>query len=49
MQKGLQETFDEKNFLKLMKGPFYNAISKEGLTEDNFVTCATQDLIDSAN
>lgn len=47
--KQLKETFDEKNDLKLMKGPFYNFMSKEGLIEDDFVNCGTQDLIDSAN
>ena len=47
--KNLQETYDEKNYLKLMKGPFYNMISKEGSHEDDFANCTTQDLIDSAN
>lgn len=32
-----------------MKGPFYNYMSKEGIKEDNFTKCSTQDLIDSAN
>lgn len=30
-------------------GPFYKSISKEGLKDDNFVTCAQQDLIDFAS
>ena len=47
--KNLTENFDEKNYLKLMRGPFYNMISKEGSREDDFVNCTTQDLIDSAN
>ena len=47
--KNLTETFDEKNYLKLMRGPFYNLISREGSREDKFAECTTQDLIDSAN
>jgi len=47
--KNLTENFDEKNYLKLMRGPFYAMISREGSREDNFVTCPTTDLIDSAN
>lgn len=47
--KNLTENFDEKNYLKLMRGPFYNMISKAGSREDDFVSCTTQDLIDSAN
>ena len=49
MAKNLTENFDEKNYLKLMRGPFYSMISREGSREDNFVTCTTHDLIDSAN
>jgi len=30
-QKGLQETFDEKPFMKMMKGPFYDMMSREGI------------------
>ena len=47
--KNLTENFDEKNYLKLMRGPFYNMMSREGSREDDFVNCTTQDLIDSAN
>lgn len=47
--KNLVENFDEKNYLKLMQGPFYNLKSREGSREDDFVNCTTQDLIDSAN
>ena len=47
--KNLTENFDEKNYLKLMKGPFYNLMSRNGSSEDDFVNCATYDLIDSAN
>ena len=47
--KNLTENFDEKNYLKLMRGPFYNMISREGSREDDFVSCTTRDLIDSAN
>ena len=32
-----------------MRGPFYSLISREGSKEDNFITCPTHDLIDSAN
>ena len=32
-----------------MRGPFYSMISREGSREDNFVSCTTHDLIDSAN
>ena len=47
--KSLNENFDEKNYLKLMKGPFFNYISKDGIQEDDLVNSATNDLIDSAN
>ena len=47
--KNLTENYDEKNYLKLMRGPFYNMISREGSREDDFVNCTTQDLIDAAN
>lgn len=47
--KNLTENFDETNNLKVTKGPFYSLISREGSREDDFVNCATQDLIDSAN
>ena len=49
VSKNLTENFDEKNYLKLMRGPFYSMISREGSREDNFVNCTTHDLIDSAN
>lgn len=32
----------------MMKGPFYQLDSKEGLKEDDFVTCNEQDLIEAA-
>jgi len=47
--KGVGETYEEKSLIKMMKGPFYKHISKEGIKEDNFLTCAQQDLIDFAN
>jgi len=47
-QKGLSETYEEKSFIKMMKGPFYQLDSKEGLLQDDFVTCAEKDLIDAA-
>ena len=31
-----------------MRGPFYQLDSKEGLLNDDFYTCAEQDLIDAA-
>jgi len=31
-----------------MKGPFYQYVSRSGLSEDDFVNCRTQDLIDFA-
>ena len=46
----LSESYDEaNNLLKITRGPFYKYISKEGIREDNFVTCAQNDLIDSVN
>jgi tRNA uridine 5-carbamoylmethylation protein Kti12 len=47
--KGLQENYEERSFLKLMKGPFYKLISKEGPREDDFYTCGTRDLINTVN
>ena len=47
--KSLTENFDEKNYLKLMQGPFYNYISKEGIRKDEFINSATHDLIEAAN
>jgi len=38
--KGLSETYEEKTVIKMVKGPFYQLDSKEGIKEDNFVTCA---------
>ena len=39
-QKGLSETYEEKSFIKMMKGPFFQLDSKDGLKEDDFVNCA---------
>ena len=47
--KGLAESYDEQNFLKNMKGPFFKLISKEGIRDDDLVNCAQNDLIESAN
>lgn len=47
-QKGLKETYEEKSFVKMMRGPFCHLDSREGLKEDNFYNCAEQDLIDAA-
>lgn len=47
--KGLSQTYEEKNMLiKMMKGPYYKLISGGGLIDDDFLTCAQQDLIDYA-
>lgn len=47
--KGLAENFDAKDFLKVIKGPFYKLHSKNGPGEDCFEKCGTNDLIDTAN
>jgi hypothetical protein len=47
-QKGLKETYEEKSFVKMMRGPFSALDSKDGLKEDNFYVSAEQDLIDAA-
>ena len=47
-QKGLKETYEEKSFIRMMRGPFCQLDSREGLREDNFYTCAEEDLIDAA-
>lgn len=47
-QKGLKETFEEKSFVKMMKGPFCQLDSREGLREDDFYTCSEEDLINAA-
>ena len=46
--KGLKETYEEKSFVKMMRGPFSSLDSKDGLKEDNFYVSAEQDLIDAA-
>ena len=33
----------------MMKGPFYQYDSKEGLKQDTFENCAENDLIEAAN
>jgi len=48
VQKGVQETYEEKTFIKMMRGPFFQLDSREGLKEDDFVHCNEQDLIDAA-
>ena len=45
--KNLTENYDEKNYLKLMKGPFYNLISKEGSRLEDYVD-STKDVLDYA-
>jgi len=47
--KGLSENFDSKDFLKVIRGPFYKLQSKCGPSEDDFEKCGTFDLIDIAN
>lgn len=47
--KGLQENFDAKDFLKVIRGPFYKLQSKCGPAEDDFEKCGSNDLIDIAN
>jgi hypothetical protein len=44
----LSETYEDKSFIKMMKGPFYQLDSREGLKNDDFVTCAEEDLIEAA-
>lgn len=48
-QKGLCETYEEKSFIKMMRGPFYMLESKEGLRSDAFADCAEEDLLTAAN
>ena len=45
----MTENFDEKNYLKLMRGPFYNMMSRTGSREDDFASCTTHDLIAASN
>jgi hypothetical protein len=47
--KGVGETYDDKSLIKIIKGPFYKFISRQGIIEDNFVDCAQKDLIEVAN
>ena len=46
--KGLSETHEEKSFIKMMRGPFYQLDSRDGLQQDHFETCAEGDLIQAA-
>lgn len=39
-QKGLKETYEDKSFVRMMRGPFSALDSREGLKEDDFFTCA---------
>jgi hypothetical protein len=43
--KGVGETFEEKSLIKMIKGPFFKFSSRAGVTQDNFISCAQQDLI----
>ncbi len=38
--KGVGETYDEKSLIKMMQGPFYKLISKDGIKDDHFISCA---------
>ena len=44
----MSEKYEEKTFIKMMKGPFYNLESREGLRDDDFANTAEWDLIDAA-
>ena len=44
--KGVSETCAEESTIRVMQGPFYKLNSKQGIAEDDFVTCAQKDLID---
>lgn len=46
--KGVGETYEEKSLIKMMKGPFYQHASLQGISDDDFVNSATQDLINYA-
>mmetsp|Transcript_9737 Transcript_9737/g.9476 ORF Transcript_9737/g.9476 Transcript_9737/m.9476 type:complete len:279 (-) Transcript_9737:2744-3580(-) len=48
-QKGLSETYEEKSFIKMVKGPYYQLESRLGMHDDDFIFCAEQDIIDAAN
>ncbi len=47
-QKGLKETYEDKSFVRMMRGPFCSLDSREGLREDDFYTSYEQDLIEAA-
>ena len=47
-KKGIGETYEEKSFIKMMKGPFYQMESKDNLKFDDFSNCADFDLIEAA-
>jgi len=38
--KGLSETYEEKTFIRMMRGPFCELDSMEGMREDRFVISA---------
>lgn len=48
-QKGLSETYDEKSFIKMIRGPFFQLDSRDGLKFDDFAFCAEYDLIEAAS
>lgn len=39
-QKALKETYEEKSFVRMMRGPFSTLDSRLGLGEDDFYNCA---------
>jgi hypothetical protein len=47
--KQLEETFDQKEFLQSIEGPFYRLSSEHGPRHDDFLKMGTKDLIDTAN
>ncbi len=47
--KALEETFDGKEFLQMIEGPFYRLVSQQGPREDDFLAMGAKDLIDTAN
>lgn len=47
--KGVSEENFEKSLIKIMQGPFYKLISKNGLVEENFIKIPQNDLIEYAN
>lgn len=47
--KGISETFEEKSFIKMVKGPYFQLESRDGIRTDDFIYCADNDIIEAAN